>query len=207
MSATWDDMVRQRDEAERKKGGLLAGKNNRGVQHTKIHFCFFLAGLGVGGLLSGAVFSSGCLDKVRVLKMLGRVGCRFVSACGDGGDTSWAILVFSVEPSSMVMSVPPVGGPPASSMPLLLPSLLPLPQAGRSAHRGAGSSSLTMPSTLSLHSRVVSTLTPSFLQQSFPLSPTTTSYNIRSSRFRYRTCISSNLFLLQLGSSTAIPAP
>lgn len=158
-------------------------------------------------MLSGAVFSSGCLDKERVLKMLGSVGCRFDSASVDGGDSSWAILVFSVDPSSIFVSVPPVGGPSASSMPLLLPSLLPLPQAGRSAHKGAGSSSLTIPSTLSLHSRVVSTFTPSFLQQSFPLSPTTTSYNIRSSRFKYRTCISSNLFLLQLGSSTAIPAP
>ena len=152
--------------------------------------------------------SAGCLDNERVLKMLGRVGWRFDSACGDGVDASCAILVFSVDPSSIVVSVPPVGSPPASSsMPLLLPSLLPLPQAGRSAHKGAGSSSFTIPSTLSLHSCVVSTLTPSFLQQSLPLPPTTTSYNIRSSRFRYRTCISSNLFRLQLGSSTAIPAP
>ena len=179
----------------------------RRMQHTKIHFCFFLAGLGVGRSFSGVVFASGGLDKERVLKMLGRVGCRFDSACGDGADTSWAFLVFSVDPSSIVVLVPPVGGPPASSMPLLLPSLLPLPQAGRLAHKGAGSSCLTMPSTLSLHSGVVSTLTPSFLQQSLPLSPTTTSYNIRSSRFRYRTCISSNLFRLQLGNSTAIPAP
>ena len=56
-----------------------------------------------------------------------------------------------------------------------LDSLEPLNGAGRWAQGGVGSSSLTIPRTESFHLSLVSTLTPSFRQQSFPSLSTMTS--------------------------------
>ena len=63
----------------------------------------------------------------------------------------------------------------SSSFERPLDSLEPLNGAGRWAHGGVGSSSLTIPRTESFHLSLVSTLTPSFLQQSFPSLSTMTS--------------------------------
>lgn len=63
----------------------------------------------------------------------------------------------------------------ASSADRPLDSLEPLNGAGRWAQGGVGSSSRTMPCTESFHSSDVSTLTPSFRQQSFPFLSTMTS--------------------------------